>query len=179
MIESKMEKEFVMQTDFNEIYQLYARRLYLFIYDKCKNIELSEDVLQTTFLKAILNIESFREDSSIYVWLCSIALNTLYSELCRAENRNSSIEAMIEANIPIFIEENKEDPLSILIEKEDRDELYRYIKKLDDNKRKVVMMRLNGIAFKEIAFTLGKSEGWSKMNYKRAIEKLRQMIKKD
>ena len=168
-----------MQADFNEIYRLYARRLYLFIYDKCKNVEISEDVLQTTFLKAILNIESFREDSSIYVWLCSIALNTLYSEMCRAENRNNSIEAMIEANIPVFIDANREDPLIVLIEKEDRNELYRYIERLDDNKRKVVMMRLNGLAFKEIAFTLGRSEGWAKMNYKRAVEKLRQMMKMD
>lgn len=55
-----------MQADFNEIYNRYSKRLYLYIYGRCRNWDVSEDVLQTTFLKAIENIESYRGECSIY-----------------------------------------------------------------------------------------------------------------
>ena len=52
-----------MQVDFSEVYKQYAKRLYLFIFNKCMNSELAEDVVQTAFLKAIQNIDSFHGDS--------------------------------------------------------------------------------------------------------------------
>jgi RNA polymerase sigma-70 factor (ECF subfamily) len=162
-----------MQADFDEIYRLYAKRLYLFIYSKCKSRELAEDILQSTFLKAIINIDSFREESSMYTWLCSIAINTLNSEIRLSEYKNYSLEEIIEKNVDAFTKQNEEDVLAKLINKEEKTELYHNIDKLGEKKKQVVLMRLQGLPFKEISQLLGKSEGWAKMNYKRAVEDLR------
>ena len=162
-----------MKTDFNEIYRLYARRLYLFIYGKCRNNELAEDVMQTTFLKAIMHIDYFREESNIYTWLCRIAINTLASEMNLSEHNNTSLEETIEKGILNFAKQNEEDPLSMLIKKDEVSVLYRSINNLNRDKKQVILMRLRGLRFKEIGQRLNKSEGWAKMNYKRAINSLR------
>jgi len=162
-----------MKADFNEIYRLYARRLYLFIYGKCRNNELAEDVMQTTFLKAIMHIDNFREESNIYTWLCRIAINTLASEMNLSEHNNTSLEETIEKGILNFAKQNEEDPLSMLIKKDEVSVLYRSINNLNRDKKQVILMRLHGLRFKEIGQRLNKSEGWAKMNYKRAINSLR------
>ena len=44
-----MENELLRQ-----LYRKYRRELYLYLYSLCKNHELAEDLLQETFLKALL-----------------------------------------------------------------------------------------------------------------------------
>lgn len=39
--------------ELDDLYQEYAKMIYRFIYLKCKDKELAEDIVQTTFLKAI------------------------------------------------------------------------------------------------------------------------------
>ena len=52
----------------------------------------AEDVVQDTFVKAMLNIGSFRGESSLAVWLCSIAKRTWYTKLKRQKRRAQDIE---------------------------------------------------------------------------------------
>ena len=163
-----------MQADFSEIYHEYSKRLYLFIYGKCRNRETAEDALQTTFLKAIMNIDSFRGECAMYTWLSRIALNTLYSETKLANNNNSSLDVLSETNPDIFISDDT-DPLQSIIDKENTDELYRRIALLNEDQQKIVKMRLNDIPFKKIGESLGKNTAWAKMNYYRAVEKLKRL----
>ena len=163
-----------MQADFSEIYKEYSIRLYLFIYEKCRNRDIAEDILQTTFLKAIENIDRFRGDCSIYTWLCRIAINTIYSEGRRIEGKNISLDELTDAGFEIFASENT-DPLKKLLEKESVQELRRRISKLKSNHQKIVSLRLNNISFKAIGEYFGKSEAWAKMNYHRAIEKMKRL----
>ena len=44
-----MENELLRQ-----LYRKYQRELYLYLYSLCKNHELAEDLLQETFVKALL-----------------------------------------------------------------------------------------------------------------------------
>lgn len=163
-----------MQADFNEIYNRYSKRLYLYIYGRCRNWDIAEDVLQTTFLKAIENIESYRGECSIYTWLCHIAINVLRSEVRRSEYKNASLEQLTETNPEFLISENN-DPLIALIEKENADELAHSLSMLKPEQQKIVNMRLKNIPFKEIAESLGKSETWAKTNYHRALKKLKRI----
>lgn len=165
-----------MQADFSEIYHEYSKRLYLFIYGKCRNREIAEDVLQTTFLKAIMNIQGFRGDCAMYTWLSRIALNTLYSEGKLANNNNSSLDELSESNPDIFISDET-DPLQSIIEKENTDELYRRIALLNEDQQKIIKMRLKDIPFKKIGEAFGKNTAWAKMNYYRAVEKMKRLGK--
>lgn len=47
-----MEQELLSQ-----LYRLYSREIYLYLYSFCKNKELAEDLMQDTFLKALLSLE--------------------------------------------------------------------------------------------------------------------------
>lgn len=163
-----------MQADFSKIYHEYSKRLYLFIYGKCRNREIAEDVLQTTFLKAIMNIQGFRGDCAMYTWLSRIALNTLYSEGKLANNNNSSLDELSESNPDIFISDET-DPLQSIIEKENTAELYRRIALLNEDQQKIIKMRLKDVPFKKIGESFSKNTAWAKMNYYRAVEKMKRL----
>ena len=46
-----MEKDILKQ-----LYQKYRKEIYLYLYSLCKNSSLAEDLLQETFLKALLSL---------------------------------------------------------------------------------------------------------------------------
>ena len=48
-----MEQELLSQ-----LYRLYSREIYLYLYSFCKNKELAEDLMQDTFLKALLSLRN-------------------------------------------------------------------------------------------------------------------------
>ncbi len=58
-----------------DLYQEYAEMIYRFIFLKCNDRDLAEDIVQTTFLKAILQIHSFGGRSKVCTWLCQSARN--------------------------------------------------------------------------------------------------------
>src|ERR1700751_2102069 len=60
---------------FQNLYALYASRLYKSIFRITKNAQDAEDALQDTFLRAYLAIQTFEGRSSIYSWLTRIAVN--------------------------------------------------------------------------------------------------------
>ena len=58
-----------------ELYENYALKIYKYIYSLCGNHDITEEILQETFYSAIKNIKQFKNQSSIYTWLCVIAKN--------------------------------------------------------------------------------------------------------
>jgi len=79
------------QTDspiaFQNLYALYAGRLYKSIFRITKNAQDAEDALQDTFLRAYLAIHTFEGKSSIYSWLTRIAINSALTILRRQRVR--------------------------------------------------------------------------------------------
>ena len=72
---------------FQNLYALYARRLYKSIFGITKNAQDAEDALQDTFLRAYLAIRTFEGKSSIYSWLTRIAINSALGILRRQRVR--------------------------------------------------------------------------------------------
>ena len=72
--------------ELDEYYQEYAKMIYRYIYLKCRDKELAEDIVQTTFLKAISQIDSFHGECRVSTWLCQIAKNEYFNS-CRRNNR--------------------------------------------------------------------------------------------
>ena len=65
--------------DFDKLYSEYFQVVYKFILKLSADHELSEDITQETFIKAIKNIKSFKGECKISVWLCQIAKNIYFS----------------------------------------------------------------------------------------------------
>jgi RNA polymerase sigma-70 factor (ECF subfamily) len=61
---------------FEELQNLYSRRLFRTIFAITKHREDAEDVLQDTLLRAFLSLQTFEGRSSIYSWLTRIAINS-------------------------------------------------------------------------------------------------------
>ena len=62
------------------IYNKYANSIKHYIFCITKDIGLAEDIMQETFVVAINQINKFRGDCEISVWLFSIAKKILYKK---------------------------------------------------------------------------------------------------
>ncbi len=61
---------------FEEFFELYKGRIFSVVYRILVDPTETEDVVQEVFLKALKNIGSFNQKSSLYTWLYRIAVNT-------------------------------------------------------------------------------------------------------
>lgn len=148
------------------IYNKYANSIKHYIFCITKDIGLAEDIMQETFVVAINQINKFRGDCEISVWLFSIAKKILYKK-----TKKNSIYNMV----PID-EFELADNISIkedCINKDNKLKLFEALQKLDPNTREVMYLRLTGdLTFKEIGKILNRTESWAKVTFFRGKQKL-------
>lgn len=161
--------------ELDDLYQEYAKMIYHLIYLKCHDADLAEDIVQTTFLKAISQIDSFHGNSKISTWLCQIAKNE-YLNYCRKHNRQQSYDE--------YIENNREKSLNhdscfhdVMLEKmilyEQTDIIKNVLYTLKAPYKEVFMLRVYGeYSFAEIAELFKKNDTWARVTYYRAKEKI-------
>ncbi len=150
--------------DIEEIYKQYANLIKKYIFFITKNEDLSEEIMQETFVVAIKQINNFRGECEISTWLYSIAKKILYKKL-RKENKNVSID-----EIEVSDDKNLEEDY---IKKDDKLKLYYALQQLDVKTREVVYLRLTGdLSFKEIGNILNKTESWARTTFFRGKQKL-------
>lgn len=139
----------------------------------CANEADAYDITQETFLKALRAKDSFKGESGLYTWLCSIAKNT-WLDLCKKRNRLDS--RAVPEDIPddeLPIEEREADRDLALI-------IHRALHTLNDPYKEVFSLRVFGqLSFVEISQIFGKSESWSRVTYHRAKKKIIEILRKD
>jgi RNA polymerase sigma-70 factor (ECF subfamily) len=154
-----------MEQNIELLYRLYAKELYSFIFSVCKDKELSEDIVQTTFVEAIKSIEQFKGKSSVKTWLYSIAKHQCYQQL-----KKKKIDVSIE-DIELKSSENVSEAVIFNICSE---EVMLGINELDEPSRSIVLLRVMGeYSFAEIGKLVGKSENYCRVNFYRIKNKLR------
>lgn len=152
---------------FDEIYRKYAKMIYAFVLQLCQDPVTADDIVQSTFLKAIEHAGEFEGKCEVSTWLCRIARN-LWLDLCkRAEQKNVPFEKGHEPQSGAEI-------LGQIVKKEETAWLRKQIHNLPEPYKEVVMLRaLGGLSFHEIGEIFEKSENWGRVTYYRAKEKLR------
>ncbi len=152
-----------------EIYNQYSKMLYKYIFCLSGNEELSEEIVQDTFLVAVKDINKFEGKCKISTWLCSIAKNIWYQKL-KKDKKNISID---EVSNTLIFEESIEEKLC---EKETKMELLKNIQKLDEDTRNVIYLRTFGnLNYEEIAEIMNKTSSWARVTYFRGKQKLKEM----
>lgn len=58
--------------EFEEMYRLYFKDVYLFILTTSRNPDTAEEITQETFFKALKNIGKYRGECSVKTWLFQI-----------------------------------------------------------------------------------------------------------
>lgn len=151
-----------------EIYKQYFETVNKYLFCLTHNSDISEELTQETFYRAVNKINSFKGDCKMSVWLCQIAKNLWYDEL----KKNKKI-GNIEDEMFLIQSEDKVEEKVVL--NESKIELYRKIQKLDKLTREVIYLRITGeLSFKEIGDILNKTENWARVTFYRGKQKLKE-----
>lgn len=158
--------------DIEEIYKQYSKTVYKYLFCLSNgNEDLAEEITQETFTVAVQRINDFRGSCKISVWLCQIAKFLWFKEL--KKKNNMRLEEL----------ENIEDSQrieDIIIEKEEKLEIFKNIQTLDEKTKDVMYLRLMGnLSFIEIAEVLGKTANWARVTYYRGKEKIKEENKNE
>ena len=156
-----------------EVYKEYSNTVYKYLFCLTGKEEIAEDLTQETFAIAIKQINKFRGDCKISVWLCEIAKHLWYKELKKSKkNKNISINDLSEE-----IEETQTTE-DIICEKEEKLKLFKDMQKLDEQSKEVIYLRMVGnLNFIEIGEILGKTPNWARVTFYRAKQKIREVNK--
>lgn len=156
--------------DIDAVYQEYSKLIFRYLFCLSHNIEISEDLMQETFLCAFNNINKFKGECKISSWLCQIAKHLWYKELKKITKFNL-----------VQIDDIKEHLGGInnidetLLNNETRRELYNEIQMLQEPIRQVMNLRIIGeFSFSKIGEILGKNENWARVTYYRGKEKMKE-----
>ena len=163
---------------FDILLDRYKNKLYSYIYFIVRNEELTEDIFQETFVKAIVTIQQGRytADGKFSAWLTRIAHN-LVIDFFRQE-RNENVISNDETETDLFNNVNLSDDNieTQLVNEQVLRDVKRLMDALPDNQREVVYMRFyQDLSFKEIAEITGVSINTALGRMRYALLNLRRM----
>lgn len=154
---------------FADLYELHFERVYGFIAHHARDREVTQDLTSEVFHDALANIGRFEwRGVPFSAWLLRIASNALadhYSRVAK-HHKNSALEGTQETNVIAFN--------TTFDEADERARLFRLVKTLPEDQRRVVEMRFaEEKSIREIANEINRSEGAVKQLQFRALESLR------
>lgn len=153
----------ISMEDFNEIYRENYQLVYKYLLSLTNNKDISEELTEETFYKAIINISKFKNNSKLSTWLCKIARNLWIDEIKR-KNKIAEIN-----DKDVIVTED------VFLEKEERMQLFKAIQKLDVLTRDVIYLKIKGdLSYKEIAEIMNTTETWVRVTFYRGKEKMKE-----
>ena len=153
---------------FGELYELHFERVYAFIGRRVQDRAATQDLTAEVFRKALEAFEKFEWRGAPFgAWLIRIASNAI------ADHRQK-------ASREVLCEDVEEPAAKIpgtIDTVENRAALYRFVRELPDDQRRVIEMRFaEEKAIREIAEEIGRTEGAVKQLQYRAIQSLRESM---
>jgi RNA polymerase sigma-70 factor, ECF subfamily len=161
---------------FQLIFDRYSRPIISFIYDITGERELSEELMQETFVRAYRNLSTLRGDAKLSTWLFGIAKNVA-REHGRARQRASrkvelddeAVRELRDAGLP---------PDDSLINKELNGVIHDALATLDEDKRLVFSLKIfQQQSYEEISAITGFSIAKLKTDLHRARIEMRRLIR--
>ena len=158
-----------------EIYKQHSNTVYKYLFCLTHSEDTSEELTQETFAIAVKEINKFKGNCKISVWLCQIAKHLWYKKLKKEKRQN--IVSFDEPNIELVEEKTTED---IICKQEENLKLFKDMQKLDTISREIIYLRMFGnLNFIEIGEILGKTPNWARVNFYRAKEKMKEESKNE
>lgn len=152
----------------------YQSRLYWHIRRIIVDHDLSQDVLQETFIKAYQNFHQFKQDSQLYTWLYRIATNESLQQLNKLKRMQKSDEDP-EYHLVNLVADNvspEGEEIQILLQKA--------IQTLPEKQKLVFTMRYyDDLPYEDISKIVDMSVGTLKTNYHYAKQKIEDYIKEN
>lgn len=155
--------------DIEKIYKEYFETVNKYLFCLTRNRDISEELTQETFYKAVQKIHTYKGECKISVWLCQIAKNLWYDQ-CRKNKRIiNKTDNLFDVQAIDSLEEQT-------ILNEEKILLYKKMQTLDEKTREVVYLRITGeLSFKEIGIILNKTENWARVTFYRGKNMLKEV----
>jgi RNA polymerase sigma-70 factor (ECF subfamily) len=166
-----------LDADFTELYRDHLRDVYSYSYYRCGNHYDAEDLTEQTFLQAYRHFERAQRESNgrpLRPWLIRIAHN-LAANYYRDRSRKPQTTLEDAAIIS-----DPHDTEELVESREELEGVLAGVAKLPDDRREALIMRFAlGMDNKEIARTMGRTEGATKVLLHRAIKQLEGMLEEE
>ena len=144
--------------------------IYKICHSYCKNPADREDLAQEIIIQLWKSSGRYDKQYKLSTWIYRIALNVAIS-FYRSETRRKQDTAALDENIIDMVEaepapDEQEDDMQLL---------YRFIDKLDELNKALILLYLDNHNYKEISYILGITE----TNVATKLNRIKQKLKKD
>lgn len=151
---------------FEKILKRYKTPVFFMIYQMVNNVTTAEDLTMESFEKAFKNIEKFTPDYKISTWIYKIAKNHTLDHIKSAKLKPKFVELD-------YMLQDSWTPEDQMVGQEQANIIENAIVHLNGNYREIMLMRLDGIKYKDIAKKLnvpiGTVQGYINLSKKKII----------
>lgn len=154
---------------FSELVRRYQKSILRLSMRFTKDLDMAQDVVQETFIKAYEKLGSFEGRSQFRSWLFQIAVNTAKNKL-----RDRKHQITEEEGLQLAVHPEAE---ASLIKSALSKEMGREVEKLPIKQRTALILRIyEDLSFKEIADIMECPYDTAKANYRHALLRLREVF---
>ena len=132
------------------------------------NVDISDDLVQETLVKAWTNFDSFQQGTNLRAWLFTILRNHFYSEMRKKKREVEDADGSLSAGLSVQPEQHGHM---------DMEDFKRALLALPDDQREaLILVGGSGFAYEEAAEICGVAVGTIKSRVSRARGKLAQVL---
>ncbi|MCR5708649.1 MAG: sigma-70 family RNA polymerase sigma factor [Ruminococcus sp.] len=158
-----------MKREIEEYYEKYGAKVYAYLLATCGDCDVSRELTQETFVRALSSLSSFDGKCSVSTWLCSIAKNLWHNEL-----RRRGLHPSADGDSPLPETDSSPPPDESAEQRDSKMFVLRQVHSLPETEKEIVLLRATGaMSFAEIGELFGKTENWARVTFYRAKQKLR------
>ncbi|MDP4127810.1 MAG: RNA polymerase sigma factor [Bacillota bacterium] len=165
----------VSKEEFETIYRDHYHKIQSFIYNLTGNWAMTEDLTQETFVKALKEIDSVRDNSRLCVWLNRVAYN-LFIDLKRKKGSYTVPIDSSDMGKLVTIDLNPHKPIEQKIMSEC---VHQKLLLLSETYRVPLYLDMQGYSNQEIAITLNCTLANVKIRLHRARKKIKEILDKE
>ncbi|MCH8124455.1 sigma-70 family RNA polymerase sigma factor [candidate division KSB1 bacterium] len=166
---------------YDELMKRYRQSVYNLVYRMIENPQVTEDIVQETFIKAYNALSSFNEEFAFSTWLFKIATNHCIDTLRKKKLRTYSLDTPIQTKDGTVQRDYADDsysPESFTIASEHTSIILDAVEDLPEKYKTVINMRhRDDNSYEEISETLQIPIGTVKARIFRAREILKRILK--
>ena len=130
-----------------------------------------DELVQDTFVRAFSSLDGFRGDSLFRTWLFTIE-RRLFLDRRRSEKRRPISQEVAEDDAA-----TEYDALDGLVAGESAERVRKAVARLTPTQREVFVLRVTeGLSYKEIAETVGSTEGAARVHYHNALRTIKELL---
>jgi RNA polymerase sigma-70 factor, ECF subfamily len=162
------------ESHFHELYETYFQEVYHYLLYFTNSQSDAEDLTQDAFIRAFHSYERFENRSSVKTWILSIARRTAIDHY-----RKRKLISLVPDIVTQLGRSNEGDPDTELDQLGDWETLQKALSTLKPDHRSVVILRgLKEYSVRETAEILNCKESKVKVDFHRAIKKLKNQLSK-